>query len=175
MGLSILTFPEVSHYYLGMHRLLLSLFLIFFGACASAQRQPLSQLRGTDVRGYGVNVEQHYVGSQDEAMAIIARKQRYLKLLFEQHTDGFGNPILSSACVAENKIYPIERVGDQIILLSEVHVTDTPSLNIGACPNVPGVGKAYYIVAYCPKMGAVLEVKLRQRLIRDPKRLNPCD
>ncbi len=158
-----------------MHSNLLSLFLIFLGACSSMQRQPLSHLRGVDQRGYGINIQHHYVGSSEEALAFITQKQRYLELLFEQHTDGSGYPILSPTCIAENKIYPLERVGDQLILLADVHVTDTPGLNIGACPNVPGVGKAFYFVAYCPQLKAVLEVKLRQRYIRDPKRLNPCD
>jgi hypothetical protein len=159
-----------------MIRLLLPLLLLLLtGGCASERGQPLSELRGSDPRGGGIVVQHHYVTGSAEAAAMIERKRRYLELLFEQHRDGFGNNILSPACVRENKIYPLERAGDQLVLRAEVHATESMALNVGVCPNTAGVGKVYYFLAYCPRGRAVLEIKLRHRYLRDAKRLSPCE
>ncbi len=143
--------------------------LVFLlAACAGVKRQPVSEYLGS-----GTSRREFYVASADEARKLISQKKRFLELLLEsvRSAPHIGAPL---PCLDSQKIFGPFNNGLRLDALIYTSSPTNLGLPAGTCLNT-GNRLSSILYAYCPALGAVVEVQIREGVITNYQRLDLCN
>ncbi len=145
-----------------------AILVLLLTSCSGIVRQPVSEYLGS-----GSYRREFYVANANDARRLILVKKRFLELLIEsiRSAPQIGHPL---DCLEAQRIIGLFNNGLRLDALIYTSSPNNLGLPAGTCINTD-TRLSSITYAYCPVLGAVVEVQVRAGVITNYQRLDLCN